>query len=166
MITKKDSARSKSETSVKSRSSSPGRGGRKLRFHCWSWSSSFSRSREQAALTFWYSRSRLTSSPPGVLLLGQVLLPGQEHLGLDVDEEGGDEQELGLPVEVDLLLPVEVLQVVPGDGGDGDVVDLDLLLPDEEEEQVQGAFEDLEPDLVAFRRFGRGSWGFGSRWTG
>jgi hypothetical protein len=99
--------------------------------------------------------------PPGVLILGQVLLAGQEDLGLDVDEEGGDEQELGLPVEIDPLLAVEVLQVIPGDRGDGDVVDVDLLLPDEEEEQVERALEDPEPDLVAFRRLGRVHGGFG-----
>jgi hypothetical protein len=66
-----------------------------------------------------------------------------------INKEGGDEQEFGLAVEVDLVLAVEIVQVVAGDGGDGDVVDVDLLLPDEEEEEVQRALEDLEPDLVA-----------------
>ena len=87
--------------------------------------------------------------PARVLVLGQVGLARQEHLGLDVDQERGDEQELGLAVEVDLRLAVEVVEVVAGDGGDGDVVDVDLLLADEEEEEVERAFEDVQADLVA-----------------
>src|SRR5512143_2926666 len=42
--------------------------------------------------------------PPGVLGLGEIGLAGQQHLRFDVDEERGDEDELGLAVEVDLGL--------------------------------------------------------------
>jgi len=92
----------------------------------------------------------------GVVALGQVRLPRQEHLGFDVDQERGDEDELGLPVEIDLRLALEVAEIVAGDRGDGDVVDVDLLLADEEEEQVQRPLEDVEADLVAVARLGRG----------
>ena len=40
--------------------------------------------------------------------------------------------------------------------GDGDVVDVDLLLADEEEKQVERPLEDVEPDLIAVPVPGRG----------
>jgi hypothetical protein len=78
------------------------------------------------------------------------LLARQQDLGLDIDEERGHQEELGLAVEVDPLLPSEVFEVLAGDDRDGDVLDVDLLLLDQEEEQVERAFEHFEPDLVAF----------------
>ena len=48
---------------------------------------------------------------PRVLLGHERLLAGKEHLRLDVDEERGHEQELGLPVEVN---PVLAAQDTPG----------------------------------------------------
>ena len=61
---------------------------------------------------------------------------------------------ISLAVEVDLGLPLEVAEIVPGDGGDGDVVDVDLLLADEEEQEVERAFEDVQADLVALEGLG------------
>ena len=68
---------------------------------------------------------------------------GQQGLGLDVDEERGHVDELAGGVDVDLLEVVGVLEELAGDAGDGDVVDVDVLLADEVEEEVERAVVDL-----------------------
>ena len=68
---------------------------------------------------------------------------GQESLGLDVDEERGHVDELAGGVYVGLLELVGVLEELAGDAGDGDIVDVDVLLADEIEEQVEWAVVDL-----------------------
>ncbi len=99
---------------MKSRSSSPGRGGRKLALPLLELVVLLLAEQGAGGLDLLVLEEPVDQDLPGVLLLGQVLLPGEEHLGLDVDQEGCDEQELGLPVQVDLLLPVEVTPGNPG----------------------------------------------------
>ena len=45
--------------------------------------------------------------------------------------------ELGADVEVHFARLIEVAQILRGDGGDGDVADVDLLLANEVEQQVE-----------------------------
>jgi hypothetical protein len=71
-----------------------------------------------------------------------------------MNQERGHKQKLGFAVEVDLLFPVEVGQIFFGDDGDGNIVDVDFFLFDEEKEEVEGAFKSLKPDLISI--FGRG----------
>ncbi len=68
---------------------------------------------------------------------------GEEGFGLDVDEERGHVDELAGGVDVGLFELVGVFEELTGDAGDGDVVDVDVLLADEIEEQVEGAVVDL-----------------------
>ncbi len=63
--------------------------------------------------------------------------PGQQAAGLELDERGGDEQELGGDVEVELLHALDLGQVGVDDAGQADLVDVDLLGQDQLQEQVE-----------------------------
>ena len=60
-----------------------------------------------------------------------------------MDEQRGDVDELAGGVDVGVLEVVGVLEELGGDAGDGDVVDVDVLLADEVEQEVEGAVVDL-----------------------
>ena len=100
----------------------------------------------------------------------------EQGLRLDVDEQRGHVDELAGGVDVDLLEVVGVLEELAGDAGDGDVVDVDVLLADEVEQEVEGAVVDLaygdgEGRLRGFFLFllfvlGAGAFWFGSGGTG
>ena len=64
---------------------------------------------------------------------------GEERLALDVDEERGHVDEVACGVDVGLLEVMGVVEKLAGDAGDGNVVDVDILLADEVEEEVHGA---------------------------
>ena len=55
----------------------------------------------------------------------------QQHPALDMDEGGRHVDELGGELNVELGGPLDVFEVLLGDAGDGNVVDVDLLLTDE-----------------------------------
>jgi hypothetical protein len=84
------------------------------------------------------------------VLLGLALrlggIHGDEHLGLDVDEGGRHDHEVPRHVQVQLPHQVQVLHVLARDGGDGDVVDVDLVLANEVQQQVQRPLEEREMD--------------------
>ena len=52
----------------------------------------------------------------------------RQHLALDMDEQRGDVDELAGGVNVCLFQVVRVLEKLRGDGGDGDVVDVDVQM--------------------------------------
>src|SRR2546422_8230412 len=81
------------------------------------------------------------------VLLGLFVLARQrqQHAALDVGEGRRHDEVLARAVEVQLGQLLEHRQVLVGDGGDGDVGDLHLVLLDEVEEQVERALEDGEP---------------------
>ena len=88
-----------------------------------------------------------------LLALGAGLLVGarvgrEEHPALDVGERRRHHEELAREVEVEHLHRLEVGGVLVGDAGDGDVVDVHLVLADEVEQEVERTLEDLEADLV------------------
>ena len=64
---------------------------------------------------------------------------GQQTAGLELDERGGDEQELGGDVEVELLHALDLGEVGVDDPGQADLVDVDLLGEDQLQQQVERA---------------------------
>lgn len=78
---------------------------------------------------------------------------GDDHAGLDLDEGGGHDEELAGLLDVDvgaeLLHEGEVLEVLGGEGGDGDVVEVDLAAFDEVEQEVEGPGVGVELDAIA-----------------
>jgi hypothetical protein len=119
--------------------------------HCALRSVSLSCSISAAALNFWCSSRRRTSASRGSPLVrriaGRGLGPRQQHLALDVDQRRRHHQELAGDVEVQLLHQVQVLEVLPGDDRDLDVVDVHLVLLDQMNEQIERALEGLQLDL-------------------
>ncbi len=71
---------------------------------------------------------------------------GQEHLALDVDEQRGGVDEVSGHVHVAGAELIDVGQKLRRDFGDGDVVDIDVLLADEIEQQVERAVVNLVHD--------------------
>ena len=78
----------------------------------------------------------------------------QQHLALDVDEQRGGVDELAGHVHVAGLELVHVGQELRRDLGDGDVVDVDVLLADQVEQQVERAVVYLVDDDREGREIG------------
>ncbi len=74
----------------------------------------------------------------------------QEHPGLDVDECGRHLQKFTGQVDVEVLDQLDVLQVLLGDPGDGNVVDVHLFLADQMQQEVQRPLKVGQSHLVAF----------------
>jgi hypothetical protein len=85
---------------------------------------------------------------PGVLVV-VGLGPGEEELRLDPDEGGGHLQELARLVQFAGPDSPDRLQKLGRDQGNGDIEDVDILLPDQVEKEVQGAVEALDFHQVA-----------------
>ena len=72
-----------------------------------------------------------------------VVVAGQQPPGLQLDQGGGDQQELGGDVEVERRrMLLELGQVGVDDGGERDLVEVDLLAQDQVQQQVERALED------------------------
>jgi hypothetical protein len=81
--------------------------------------------------------------PQGQLVVEvDVAVVGQQPAGLELDQGGGDEEELGGQVEVQLLHALELGQVGVDDVGQRDLVEVDLLAQDQVQEQVEGTLVD------------------------
>ena len=79
------------------------------------------------------------------LLLGRGCRVNREqHPRLDVNERRGHENKFARHVNIQLLEHPQVVEVLFGDLGDGDVVDVDFLLADEVKEEVERPFVDFE----------------------
>ncbi len=80
-------------------------------------------------------------------IFGGVVGPGgrarQEHFALDVDEQRGGVDEIAGHIHVAGAELVDVGQKLRRDFGDGDVVDIDVLLADEVEQQIERAVVNL-----------------------
>jgi len=88
----------------------------------------------------------------GGLFLGRSQRIGREkHFGLDVDERGGHVDEFGGDVDVLNFELVEVGEVLRGDEGDLDVVDVHFLLFDEVEQEIEGTLVHGDGDFVGCR---------------
>ena len=74
---------------------------------------------------------------------------GQEDLRLDLHEGGSHEDETAGDFDVEQAqLTANDGQILGGDGGDGNIVDVYLVLADEVKEQIQRSLEDVEDDAV------------------
>jgi|GEM_PF-6136367 len=69
-----------------------------------------------------------------------------------MDQGGGHQEELAGDVEVETLHGVDVGQVLIGNPGDLDIVDIHLVLLDEMEQKVEGAFEIFDLYFVRHAR--------------
>ena len=77
-----------------------------------------------------------------------VLALGQEQTALNFHQRRCHDKKLTGDIEVELLHALERVDVLAGDGLDGDVVDIQLVLPDEKKQQIEWAFEDLKFDAI------------------
>ena len=73
-----------------------------------------------------------------------ILLAGEEHAALDVQEGRRHDQKFAGHIQVLAVHLVDVFQVLVGDLDDGDIVDVDLVFFDQVHEQVQGALKHRE----------------------
>ena len=73
--------------------------------------------------------------------LGLLILQGEEHPGLEVDQVGGHGDELAGDFQVHLPPLLQPGHILVADQGHGDVLDLHLILAEKEENQVQGTLE-------------------------
>ena len=79
--------------------------------------------------------------PKGQLVVElDVGAAGEQPPGLQLDERGGDQQELGGDVEVERLHALDLVEVGVDDPGQADLVDVDLLGEDQLQEQVERTF--------------------------
>ena len=81
---------------------------------------------------------------PQCELLVEVAVGGarQQPPGLQLDQRGGDQQELGGDIEVERLHLLDLDQIGVDDGRQVDLVDVDLLLQDQLQEQIERPFVD------------------------
>ena len=79
-----------------------------------------------------------------LLVGGRGRIGRKEHARLDVDQRCRHEDEFAGDVDVHLLEQVEIVEVLLGDLGNGNVVDIDLLLADEVEQQVERSLVDRD----------------------
>jgi len=84
----------------------------------------------------------------GLLFGGGERVGREKHFGFDVDERGRHVDEFGGDIHIEFLELVEVGEVLGGDYGDGDVMNVHFLLFDEVEEEVERAFEERNRDFV------------------
>src|SRR5436190_781412 len=70
----------------------------------------------------------------------------QQHLRLDVNQRCGHDEEVAGDVEVQFLHQVNRVEVLLRDDGDGNVVDVELVLPDQMLQQIERTLEVLELD--------------------
>jgi hypothetical protein len=69
------------------------------------------------------------------------LTAGQQHLGLDAHERRNEEYELACQFYVERLEFVDIFQKLVGDGGDRNVIYIQLVALNEEQEEVERTFE-------------------------
>src|SRR6185437_13002798 len=71
---------------------------------------------------------------------GGERIGGQQHLRLDVDERGRDIDEIRGDVYIERFELVEIIEILLGDFGDGNIVDVHLLLANQIEQKIERAF--------------------------
>ena len=83
----------------------------------------------------------------------ELRIARQQHARLDVDERGRHVDELRAQFDIHLRGLLHVFQILLRDPSDGDVVNVDLLLPDQVQQQVQRAIVLLEVKIQRGRHF-------------
>jgi hypothetical protein len=69
------------------------------------------------------------------------LFAGQQHLGFDAHQRGCHDNKFGGNIHAQFIHPVHVTQKIVRDPGNGDVINIQLIPLNEEEQQVERAFE-------------------------
>ena len=77
-------------------------------------------------------------------LLLNLVAPRQHLLRLDLDQHAGHGQEIAHRIDVQLLDHGQVFEILVGNRRDGNIDDLDLVLPHQVEQQVQRTAEDVQ----------------------
>src|SRR6185312_6521306 len=77
------------------------------------------------------------------LLARQDGIGGEHHFALDLYQGGGDHQELGRHLHVQLAQRGEIVQVLGGDGRNRDVVNVNIATADEVQQQVKRSLVEL-----------------------
>ena len=86
-----------------------------------------------------------------MLLAG--LVPAREQPpALELDEGGGDDEELGRDLEVESLHRRDLGEEGVDDVGESDLVQVDPLFGDQPQQQVERTGEDIGVDLVCHER--------------
>ena len=86
----------------------------------------------------------------GILFRRNLLQFGihrQQHFRLDMNQGGRHVHELGAQVHVQLPGLFHVLQILRGDGGDGNVLDIDLLPANQVQKQIERPFIMFQMDV-------------------
>src|SRR6185503_20335039 len=71
----------------------------------------------------------------------------QQHLSLQLNQRRRHHQEVAGDRDVQLLHDAQVTQILVSDASDGNVINTDVLLPNEVQQQIQWAFKLTEQDL-------------------
>ena len=77
----------------------------------------------------------------------QLRIHRQQHLGLDVNQRRRHVDELRSQIDIQLARLFHVRKILRGDGGDGDVLDIDLLLANQVQQQIERPFVVLQMDV-------------------
>ena len=72
----------------------------------------------------------------------------QKHLGLDQDQRRGHVDEIGGDIDIELFELVQIFQILARDLGDGNIVNVHLLLADQIQQQVERAIVGIEMNFV------------------
>ena len=72
----------------------------------------------------------------------------QQHLRFDVDQRRRHVDEIGRNVYIQLFELVEIIEILLGDLGDGNVVDVHLLLANQIEQKIERAFVRRQIDAI------------------
>jgi len=64
-----------------------------------------------------------------------------------VDQRGRHVDKFRAQVHIHLPRPIQVLQILGSNGGDGDILDVDLLFANQVQQQVEGPFIFFQMDV-------------------
>ena len=100
-----------------------------------------------------YSCSRRTSSARGSSSPSSALPgPRQQHARFDLGQGGRHQQIFPRQFQLQVLHQLDVLRVLQCDFGDRDIEDVDVLSPDQIQQQIERAFKGLQENLQRLRR--------------
>src|SRR6267154_1637402 len=77
-------------------------------------------------------------------LLGRLLIDRKQAAALDVKKVGRHDDEFAGHIDIQFLESLQVLEVLPGDALDRDVVDVELITLDQIKQEIEWALENLE----------------------
>src|SRR5437773_6061666 len=78
--------------------------------------------------------------------LGWLLIDRKQAAALDVKKVRRHDNEFAGHVDVQFLEGLQILEVLPGDALDGDVVNVELIALDQIKQQIERALEDLRSE--------------------